>query len=370
LSKEKADSIQQLLDQSKQNAATMSDKLIQYEILNRDVEVNRLLYDRLISRIKESNATENKQTIDVWIVEKARTPEFPMNQRTKRTILLGFLVSLMAGTGLAFFLEYLDNTIKTAEDAESRTDVPVLGMVPLFKDKAYEGEKIVHHLPQSAISERYKAIRTALLLSASNGHGKSLLIASMTQKTGKTVTSVNLAMALAQLERNIVLVDGDMRRPSLHKIFSMDNTNGLSSYLSGNSDLTVQTAEESSFLHILTVGPIPSNPSELLSSSRLEELIKRLQSDYDFVIFDSPPMADITDAILIGKIVNQVILVARSGVSTYESLRQAGKILQNINANVLGQIVNAVDEKKQNYYYYKYYGSYSRYDADEETTAS
>lgn len=370
LAKEKAESVRHLLDQIKQNAATMSDKFIQYEILNRDVEVNRLLYDRLISRIKEYNATENKQTIDIWVVEEARTPNFPINQRPKRTILLGLLVSLMAGIGLAFFLEYLDNTVKTAEDAEARTDVPVLGMVPLFKDKAHEIEKIVHQLPLSAVAERYKAIRTALLLSASDDHTSSLLIASMAQKAGKTVTSTNLAIALAQSERHVVLVDGDMRRPELHKIFGLDNKNGLSAYLAGDSDVTVQTADESPFLHILTAGLIPSNPSELLSSSRLEELIKQLQEDYDFIIFDSPPMVDVTDAILIGKIVNQAILVARSGVSTYESLRQGAKILQNIDANILGQVINAVDEKKQNYYYYKYYGSHGRYDTDEETTAS
>ncbi|MFP4226680.1 MAG: GumC family protein, partial [Desulfobacterales bacterium] len=302
LAEKKATGIELLLDQTKQNASTMSDKLIQYEILNRDVEVNRLLYDRLISRIKEYDATENKQTIDVWVVEKAQTPGFPMNQRPKRTILLGLLVSLMAGIGLAFFLEYLDNTVKTTEDAETRTEVPVLGMVPLFKDKTYEIEKIAHQLPHSAISERYKAIRTVLLLSASEDQPNSILIASMAQKAGKTVTAVNLAISLAQSRRRVLLIDADMRRPRIQKILGIDNTQGLSTYLSLESGLAVASVDLSDelaeFLHILPAGPIPSNPSELLSSARLEELMHQLKPDYDFILIDSPPMVDVTDVIL------------------------------------------------------------------------
>jgi len=365
LAEKKAKSIENLLEQTKQNAAKMSDKLIQYEILNRDVEVNRLLYDRLISRIIEYSATENKQTIDVWVVEDADKPHFPMNKGPKRAILLGLLVSLMAGVGLAFFLEYLDNTIKAPDDAETRTDIPVLGMVPFFKDKAYEIEKIAHQLPNAAVSERYKVIRTALFVSSAKGEANNLLITSMAQKAGKTVTAVNLAISLAQSERRVLLIDADMRRPRIHKTFGLKNETGLSSYLAKSSDLAVVTTEESNYLKVLPAGPVPSNPSELLSSARLEELIQRLKADYDFIIFDSPPMADVTDAILIGKIVNQAILVARSSVSTYESLKQAKKIFENIDTNLLGQIVNAVDEKKQNYYYYKYYGSYSGYTKDD-----
>lgn len=368
LGKGQANSIQRLLDLTKRDAATMSDKLIQYEILNREVDVNRLLYDRLISRIKESDVIENKQTIDVWVVEEARIPMFPTNQGPKRTILLGLVASLMAGIGLAFFLEYLDNTVKTTEDAEKRLGIPVLGMVPFFKDKTQVVEKIVHILPHSVISENYKVIRTALILSASNTC-HSLLITSMTQKAGKTVTAVNLALSLAYSQRRILLVDADMRRPKVHKTFGLDNTNGLSTYLAGASEIPVQTSEESAFLHILTSGRIPPNPSELLSSGRLNELIQHVQASYDFIVFDSPPMADVTDAVLISKVVDDTILVARSGVSTYQALEQAEKIFKNINTNIMGMIVNAVDEKKHHYYQYKYYGTSDKDYADEDHAA-
>lgn len=368
LSKGQANSIQRLLDLTKQDAATMSDKLIQYEILNREVDVNRLLYDRLISRIKESDVIENKQTIDVWVVEEARIPMFPTNQGPKRTILLGLVASLMAGIGLAFFLEYLDNTVKTTEDAEKRLSIPVLGMVPFYKDKTQAIEKIVHILPHSVISENYKVIRTSLILSASNACN-SLLITSMAQKAGKTVTAVNLALSLAYSQRRILLVDADMRRPKVHKTFGLDNTNGLSTYLAGASEIPVQTIEESPFLHILTSGRIPPNPSELLSSARLNELIQHVQASYDFIVFDSPPMADVTDAVLISKVVDNTILIARSGVSTYHALEQAEKIFTNINANIMGMIVNAVDEKKHHYYQYKYYGTSGNDYADEDRAA-
>lgn len=367
LAKEKEGSIFRLLNDAKLEASSISDKMFDFEMLNRDVAVHRLLYDRLISRIKEYDATDSKATIDVWVVEKARTPGIPINShKPMRTIFLGLAVSLMAGVGLAFFLEQMDNTIKTAEDAEARTEVPVLGMVPFVQDKEMEIQKIVHHSPLSIVSERYKAIRTAVLLSSSGSQPQSILIASMVQKAGKTVTAVNLAIALAQSGRRVILIDADMRRPQLHKVFGADNKEGLSSYLSGESGLSIFNTEESTYLHILTSGPVPPNPSELLSSKRLEELLRQLRADYDLIVFDSPPMIDVTDSILIGKLVDQTILIARSGVSTYESLKQADKMLKSINAKILGMVVNAVDEKKQKYYYYKYYGSYGEGYSDEK----
>jgi len=361
LAGERARNIELLLNQTKYDAGTMSDVLFQYEILNRDVEVNRLLYDRLISRIKEYGATENKQSIDVWVVETAEVPRSPMHQGPKRTILIGLLASLMAGVGLAFFLEHLDNTVKTAEDAEARLDLPVAGMIPLFNDKSLNVEKIAHLLPHSVIAERYRAIRTLILLSDDIPKPYTLLITSMVEQTGKTVTASNLAISMAQSERRVLLVDADMRRPKVHKTFGVDNTSGLSTYLSGESEFTPMTVEEIKFLHILPSGPIPKNPAELLSSARLKELIRETGPDYDFIVFDSPPMADVTDAVLIAKIANYNLLVVRSGVSTYESIKQADKVFKSINANVLGQVINAVNERKHDYYHYKYYGTKGNY---------
>ncbi len=359
LAREKADSIEALLEENKQKASLMSDKLIQYEILKRDVDVNSLLYDRMLRRIKEFDVTDASQPIDVWVVEEATVPEYPLNKRPKRTLMLGLVMSLMLGVGLAFFLEYLDNTVKTVEDAEARLGLPVLGMVPLLKDSDSPIEHIVRDSPRSVIAENYKSLRTAVLLSSPDDAPRSLLISSMNPSTGKTVTAVNLAVTFAQSERRVLLIDADMRRPRIHNIFGMDNENGLSTLLAGQSEMVIQESTEIPFLHVLTSGPVPPNPSELLISSRLESTLSELREKYDYVIIDSPPMMNVTDANLISRVVDQTLLVIRSGVSTYESLRRGEKMLATIKARTLGYIINAVDNKKEgSYYYNQYYHGY------------
>ena len=364
LAQQKAKSIQTLLDKTKQNAAFMSDKFIQYEILNRDIEVHRLLYDRLLSRIKEFNITEQQQTIDVWVIESADPPASSITKGPKRTILLGIIISLVAGIGLAFFLEYMDNTVKTSEDAEERLGLPILGMIPLLKDSENKIEDIVFQAPSSLISEAYKAIRTSVLLSSPDGSPKSILITSMNQGVGKTVTSVNLAIAFAQSEKKVLLIDGDMRRARIHKIFNLANTSGLSTYLTNQSDITILKHDELDCLDIAPAGPVPPNPSELLSSSRFSKLITDVSDNYDLIIFDSPPMFNVSDAHLISKSTEQTILVTRSGLTTYDAVAKANKILTDINSEMLGLIINAVDLKKQQQYYSKYDGPYGYYKND------
>ncbi len=371
LARQKAIKMQNLLDESKQNAALMSDKLIQYEILNRDVEVHRLLFDRLLSRIKEFDITETQQEVDVWIVENAETPKTPITQGPRRSLMMGVLLSLLAGIGMAFFLDYMDNTVKTAEDAEQRLGFPVLGMVPMIKkEDESDIETIVSKEPGSVISEAYKAIRTAVLLSSPDGSPEIILISSMNQGVGKTVTALNLAIAISQSEKKVLLVDADMRRARIHRIFNMDNSRGLSTYLSGQSEIVTFPSGIQDYLDIAPAGPTPPNPSELLSSARLGEFVRSVKQHYDFVIMDSPPLLNVSDAHLISKVVEETILVARSGVSTYESVARAHQMLANIHSPVLGMIVNAVDIKKENYSYYRYYGSYGYYKNDYTQSSS
>ncbi|MFW6237392.1 MAG: polysaccharide biosynthesis tyrosine autokinase, partial [Desulfosudaceae bacterium] len=359
LAREKAEIIDILLEETKQSASLMNDKLIQYEILKRDVDVNSLLYDRMLRRIKEFDVTDTSQPIDVWVVEDASVPEFPQNKRPKRTLMLGGLLSLMLGVGLAFFLEYLDNTVKTVEDAEPRLGLPVLGTVPLLKDSEYPVEQIVRKSPRSVIAESYKSLRTAVLLSSPNGAPRSLLISSMNPSTGKTVTAANMAVTFAQSERRVLLIDADMRRSRLHDIFGVANDSGLSSWLAGQTEMIIHEDGELPHLHIMPAGPVPHNPSELLISSRLETTLQEMRETYDYVIIDSPPMMNVTDANLISKVVDQTLLVIRSGVSTYESLRRGEKMLATINARTLGYVINAVDDRKEGgYHYYNYYSGY------------
>ncbi|MEZ4605127.1 MAG: CpsD/CapB family tyrosine-protein kinase, partial [Desulfobacterales bacterium] len=219
--------------------------------------------------------------------------------------------------------------------------------MPLVKKDAHTHiETIVLEEPGSIISEAYKAIRTSVLLSSPEGSPEIILISSMNQGTGKTVSSLNLAIALAQSEKKVLLVDADMRRSRIHKIFGLDNTSGLSTYLSNKSDIITMPSGKQEFLDIAPAGPVPPNPSELLTFSRLGKFIQTVREQYDFVIIDSPPLFNVSDAHLISKVVEQTILVVRSGNSTYDSVARAQNILTNINSSLLGLIVNAVDIKK------------------------
>jgi polysaccharide biosynthesis transport protein len=368
LARQTTNKLQEQLDEAKTNAALMGDKFIQYEILNRDVEVHRLLYERLLSRIKEFNIVETQQEVEVWVIENAETPTSPVTQGPKRALMIGLFLSLAAGIGLAFFLDYMDDTVKTAEDAEQRLGIPVLGMVPLMTKQA-EGdiETIVLKKPGSAVSEAYKAIRTAVLLSSPEASPEIILISSMHQEVGKTVTAFNLALALAQSEKKVLLVDGDMRRSRIHKIVHIENTRGLSTWLSGRSEIITIPSGVHDHLDIAPAGPVPSNPSELLSSARLGDFVRTLKAQYDFIIIDSPPLLNVSDAHLISKVVEQTILVARSGVSTYDGVARAHQMLTSIHSSMMGIIVNAVDVKKEKYYYSKYYGSYGYYKNDYTT---
>ncbi len=360
LARERQNNLNSLLSEAKYEASVISDKMFQYEILNRDVSVHRLLYDRLISRIKEYDATDTKATINVYVVEAARQPNYPINSnRPKRTVLLGLMGSMMAALGLVVFVEHLDNKVKTSEDIETRVEIPVLGMLPFFKDKKYNIEKAVHELPKSLISERYKAIRTAILLSPERI--RSLLVVSMEPETGKTTTATNLALALAHSELKVLLMDADMRKPRLHTVFGLVNSRGLSSCLSGDIDIPVFKTKETPYLYILTSGPVPDNPSELLSSSRLLELLERLKEDYDLVIVDSPPLAEVTDGLLITRQAGRTLLVVRSGQTTYDSLEKAEKLFKSLDVSLMGLVVNCVDEKRLKYFHYRYYGTYGIY---------
>jgi len=362
LAREQAEHLKSLLDETKQDAALMNDKLIQYEILKRDVNVNNILYERMLHRIKEYDASDTSTPVSVWVVEEAAVPLFPFNKNSKRTLLMGLLLSLMIGVGLAFLLEYLDSTVKTVEDAEARLTLPLMGMVPFVEnDNTGSIEKIVQEAPLSVASEHYKSIRTAVLLSSSEGAPRSILVSSMNPRTGKTVTAVNLALAFAQSEFQVLLIDADMRRPRIHTLFDLDNETGLSTCLAGQSDVPILKKADIPFLHFVPAGPIPPNPSELLSSRRLAKILEDLRETYDCVILDSPPMLNVTDAILISKVVEQTLLVIRSGVSTYESMLRGEKILASVNARGLGYIINAIEEKTAGYeYYYKSYGKYYR----------
>jgi capsular exopolysaccharide synthesis family protein len=348
-----------LASKTKSEMLNLNERFIQYESLKRENETNRQLFDAIMKRIKEQGITQDIHTVDVWVVEKAQVPQSPARPNVPRSILIGMMVGLFGGVGLAFFVEYLDTTVKSPEDAEARLGVPVVGSIQLFKDDG-KIEKIVIENPKSVIVESYKALRTAVLLSSAEKPPKNILVTSVEPSEGKTVTAVNLALAVAQSEYSVLLVDSDLRKSAIHKIFDIDNNKGLSTFLAGASDMDIIVPGPVENIHIIPAGPMPPNPSELLSSKKMQELIASINDRFDITIWDSAPLLAVTDSQVLSNALDSTIIVARSGEISYEAVRQGIKVLEDVNSRILGLVINAIDFKKGGYYYYRYYNySYS-----------
>lgn len=339
---------------TKGEAQNANEKFIQYSAMKREVDTNQQLYDALILKMKEQSITQENQSVDVWVVEEARVPTKPSKPMKLLNMLLGTIVGLFGGIGLAFFREYLDNTIKNPEEAEAGLQTPVLGMIPLCKNSE-SIEDVVLKEPRSVIAESYKALRTALLLSAADAPPKKILITSSVPGEGKTTTSVNLAVALAQSENRVLLIDGDLRKPRIHTIFGLNNQKGLSSYLAGTTGGDILEKGPMANLVIIPAGPIAPNPSELLASSRMKKLLDTLDHEFDIIICDSPPVLAMADSRILTRYFDGTVVVAKTGYTTYDMARKSLKMLRDVNALVLGLLLNAQDLKESDYYYSSYY---------------
>ncbi|RME50198.1 MAG: polysaccharide biosynthesis tyrosine autokinase, partial [Caldilineae bacterium] len=345
------ESLRAQLERTKAEALNLNQKFIQYSALKREVETNRQLYDALMLKIKEQSITKETQPVNLWIVEKAAVPEFPVSPNKKKNLLLGLIVGLMAGIGLAFFVEYLDNTVKYPEETEKALGLSVLGLVSLWKEKDAQLERVLLDQPRSTYAENYRALRTAVLLSSADGAPARILVTSPGPAAGKTTTAVNLAIALAQAEKRVVLIDGDLRKPRLHKIFKLANRNGLSNYLAGGSGDSLLHKGPIDNLAVIPSGPIPPNPGELLSSSRMAKLLDGLEKEFDVIVCDTPPLLNVADARILSRLFSGTILVVRARQTTFELAGKAVKALADVNAPVLGMVINALELKKSDYYY-------------------
>lgn len=350
--------LRKLLDQTKNEILDLNEKFIQYGILKREVDMNRSLYDALNLHIKEQGVTEYTQQVNVWVTEQAGMPEAPVSPKKMRNMLLGAVMGLFGGVGVAFFLEYIDNTVKDPGEVEARTGVNVLGVVELLNKKiGNHAEIAAGNDLKSTFAENFRALRTSILLSSPENRPKKILISSMMPDEGKTTTALNLAKTLAMIDNKVLLIDGDLRRSSLHKIYDLPNSKGLSSYLAGSDDKGLIHQIDDSCLYVMPSGPIPPNPSELFSSNRLLDMLLSLEKEFDFIIIDSAPILGIPDSLLLSKVVDETIFVSRAGKISYDRLQRGLKLYKDIQAPVLGIVINAVDMNKseyQHYYGYNY----------------
>ena len=341
-------------------ALDVDTRSIQYNILKREADTNRQLYDSLLQRFKEVGAAGDVRSNNISIVDRAQggwrfKPNLFMN------LLYGIAAGLLLGVLGAFVLEFLDDTLKTPEDLEQKLRLAVLGIIPKLGPK--ESVASVAADPRSAFSEAYRSVRTALQFSTDHGVPRSLLITSASPSEGKSTTALALARDLAQLGRRVLLIDGDLRNPSLHKQLGLRSEIGLSNLLAGASGLSDAVQEtQHERLHVMLAGPLPPNPAELLSGSKLLSLLTVATERYDQIIIDGPPVLGLADAPILANAVEGTLLVVTSA-KTRISTAQAGlKRLLSARARVIGALLTKYDAKTAGYgygYAYHYDGYYA-----------
>jgi len=379
-------------ESQKQEANQLNESAIQYNLLRRDYESNRQLYDGLLQKLKEAGVAAGLRSSNVQIIDQARVPMGPSQPNIPRNITTGFFLSLAGGIGLAFLLEMLDNSVRSPDQVELVAGLPTLGMIPssvrmsssrgLALKPLRAGSQIMPHQesvetisylrPQSQSAEAYRTLRTSILLSSWGAPPKVLLVTSPLAQEGKTTTSVNTAIVLAQRGARVLLVDADLRRPSIHKAFAVPQRPGLSEYLTGNiSECPITPWAQLPNLYVLPSGGSPPHPAELLGSALMNNLLAEWRKQFDHIVIDTPPALSVTDAVLLSVQADSVILVIRSGQTTKQALRRARQLLAYVNSKIIGVVVNAMDLNASDYYYYygyygKKYGYYYKSDKVEE----
>ncbi len=372
------------LDKQKQEANQLNESAIEYSLLKRDVESYRTLYEGLLEKLKEAGVTAGLKSSNIRPVDMARVPVSPSEPNVPRNLSFALALGLTTGIGLAFLLEGLDNTVRTPEQATLISGLPSLGMIPLGSKSPSEGsgrkrlavaaskeavELVTQSRPQSQMAESYRALRTSLLLSSIGSPPKTILVTSALPQEGKSTTSINTAIVLAQKGTRVLLIDADLRRPSVHKTLGMGPRTGLSNVLTGSATLQ-QTIVRSSILpslFILPAGTPPPNPAELLASSNMRDVLAELREEYDHIVVDTPPTLSVTDAVVMSTRADAVVLVIRCGQTTKQALRRSRDLLTQVNARVCGVLLNAVDlDSPDYYYYYEYQGKYHHYYQEDE----
>ncbi len=349
---------------------------INIRILQERIKTNKDFLENLRVKDRENNVVAVGTDNNISVNDQAIQPEKPVAPSRLMSVLTALFLSTLFGAGLALFLEYLDDTIHSTEEVESILGLPAIAAIPTIEiaqkrklllvggneeqETQANSELLIYSDSRSSLAEAYRQLRTSILLSTAGHAPKSLLITSSLPSEGKTTTAVNTAISLAQTGAKVLVIDADMRRPRIHGIFGMSNALGLSTILSSEMNeveimKTIQQ-EDKSKLFVLSSGPVPPNPAELIGSEQMVNLLKTLEGNFTHIVIDSPPVASFTDGVLIASMVDGVILVVHAGKNSRHVIKRSKQLLQDIGARIFGVVLNNVNLKSQgNYYYQSYY---------------
>ncbi|MGB9177715.1 MAG: polysaccharide biosynthesis tyrosine autokinase [Pyrinomonadaceae bacterium] len=381
-------SLRSAFNQQRAETLTQNEAAVNYRIIQQEIETNKNLLDGLLQRSKENDVMLAGTPNNVRVVDYAISPDDPVGPHRLLGVVLAFALSIAFGICLAIFLEYLDNTVRTVDDVERMLRLPALAVIPTVgaaarrrllqkqtaSSSAARSELLINNETGSTVAEAYKQLRTSVLLSTAGRAPKTLLVTSGQPGEGKTTTTINTAISLAQTGAKVLVVDADMRRPHVHKVLGISNVAGLSTVLSRNVSeadiMSLIDVNEESGLNVMTSGAVPPNPAELLGSNQMKKLMNTLEPHFDFIVVDSPPIASVTDGVLLASMVDGVILVVHGGRTTRGLVRRARQLLNGVGARCFGVVLNNVKLSQHDYYYYQYYGKpYASADGKAESRA-
>jgi succinoglycan biosynthesis transport protein ExoP len=380
-------------DKQRGETVTQNESAINYRIIQQEIETNKQLLNGLLQRSKENDVLVAGTPNNIYVVDYALASDIPIGPQRLRTIIMALFLALSGGIGLAIFLEYMNDSVRSTEDVNRWLQLPTIGVIPsigglkrnrLFAPSlALERRRHDHTPPElllndetkSPLGEAYRHLRTSVLLATAGHAPRTLLVTSSMPSEGKTTTAVNTALSLAQTGARVLVIDADMRRPRLHSIFGLNNDRGLSTILSSEMSeaevlgMVVHSVE--SDLYLLPSGKIPPNPAELIGSEQMIRLVKTFESMFTHIIIDSPPIGSFTDGVLASTLVDGVLLVVHSGKTSRSVARRTRQILQDVGAKVFGVVLNNVNLREHDYYYYRSYTqSYYSVDTVEEQVTS
>lgn len=349
------------VNENKAQIQNISRKEFQLREYQREVDTNRALYDTFLTRLKETAATSDLETVNARVVDEATVPNQSIKPKKGLIVVLATFLAALVGVGLSLLLEMLNNTFKGTDDVENKLNLPVLGILPLVKKKQRkEIARLFESDKDKAFSESIRTIRTSVVLSGIDKPHKVIVVTSSVPGEGKSTVAANLAIAMGQMEK-VILIDADMRRPTLAKNFDFAvGTPGLANVIAGTAGLK-ESIQKINGVDMLSAGAVPPNPLELLSSERFVALIERLKTVYDRIVIDSPPTQAVSDALMLGNLADALIYVIKSDDTAIPlAVKGVGQLLQS-NAPVTGVVLNQVDMEKAKKHGYNYGGYYDYY---------